>query len=183
MSHRHVFSLTDAEPVLRRTPAVLQAMLSGLSEGWTRAKEGEPCWTPHDVVGHLIHCEREDWAPRARIILHEPERVFTPFDRFAQFEAGHRESLEERLQTFAALRDGNLEWLLENVADADLERHGTHPDLGPVTMRELLSTWVIHDLSHIRQIARSMASRYRDEAGPWAHPNYLSIVAEIDQRR
>ena len=164
------FDLADGIAVLERTPRVLRELLAGLPEGWIGATEGPDTWSPFDVVGHLIHGERTDWIPRLEIILTEGEALtFTPFDRFAQFEASRGKTLEELLETFAVLRAGSLARLASfGLTSADLKRRGRHPELGPVTVEQLLATWVAHDLSHLGQIARVMGKAYTDAVGPWA---------------
>jgi hypothetical protein len=163
------FSFEEAIPVLRRTPAVLRAMLWDLPEAWVGANEGPDSWSPFDIVGHLIHGERTDWIPRLEIILGQGERQpFTPFDRFAQFEASRGKSLHQLLDAFSDLRAANLVRLdSHHLTRKDLDRRGTHPELGPVTLGELLATWVAHDLSHVAQIARVMGKQYTSEVGPW----------------
>jgi hypothetical protein len=172
------FALEEALPVLSRTPAVLRSLLADLPESWSRATEGPDTWSPFDIVGHLIHGERTDWIPRTEILLtHGETRPFTPFDRFAQFEASRGKTLHELLDTFAELRAANLMRLESlGLSAEDLDRRGRHPELGPVTLAELLATWVAHDLSHIAQIARVMGRQYTDDVGPWrAYLPMLSI--------
>jgi uncharacterized damage-inducible protein DinB len=167
------FDLEAALEILERTPAVLRALLAGLSDEWAKRNEGGRSWSPHDVVGHLVHGEKTDWIARARIILERGEaQEFEPFDRFAQLE--EETSLEERLEEFAALRAANLAEL-KRLDLSDLDRTGRHPELGVVTLRQLLATWVVHDLSHLGQAARTMARQYRDEVGPWEE--YLPMLA------
>jgi hypothetical protein len=163
------FALEEALPILRHTPAVLRALLWDLPQSWTGGTEGPDTWSPFDIVGHLIHGERTDWIPRTEILLaHGEGRAFTPFDRFAQFEASRGKSLHELLDTFAELRAANLVRLESlDLNTEDLQRRGLHPELGPVTLEELLATWVAHDLSHIAQIARVMGRQYTDAVGPW----------------
>jgi hypothetical protein len=172
------FDLTEAMPVLERTPRVLRDLLTGLPDGWGRATEGPDTWSPFDVVGHLIHGERTDWVARMEIILHDGEdRTFTPFDRFAQFEASSGKTLDELLDTFAWLRAANLARLqVHELTEADLNRRGRHPELGPVTLRQLLATWVAHDLSHIGQIVRVMGRSYAEAVGPWRA--YLPMLGD-----
>lgn len=170
------FTLEATREILSRTPATLDALLRGLPDGWSRCDEGAGTWSPFDVVGHLIHGERTDWIPRAKIILEQgPARPFEPFDRFAQLEANRGKTLEELLDLFAELRAANLRELdaLELTPER-LSREGTHPELGTVTLGQLLATWAVHDLNHLAQIARVMAGRYRSEVGPWGA--YLRIL-------
>jgi hypothetical protein len=166
---RRAFALDEALLLLARTPATLDAMLRGLPAGWSEANEGGDSWSAFDVVGHLIHGERTDWMPRARLILeHGDARPFDTFDRFAQFRASAARTLPERLDEFARLRRANLADLQAfGLRAADLQRPGRHPQLGAVTLGQLLATWVAHDLDHVCQIARVLANQYADAVGPW----------------
>jgi hypothetical protein len=172
------FELPHAEEILERTPAVLRALLGGLPAEWTMAKEPPDGWSPFDVVGHLIHGEETDWIPRARIILTDGERrTFEPFDRFAQFEKSKGKAMAELLDEFAAARRTSLDALRAmNLGPRDLERTGRHPELGVVTLAQLLATWAVSDLAHTRQIARAMAKQWADEIGPWRA--YMRVVSE-----
>lgn len=172
------FSFNDARPILRRTPAVLRALLWDLPESWAGGTEGPGTWSPFDIVGHLIHGERTDWIPRTEILLaHGETRPFTPFDRLAQFEASRGKTLYELLDTFAELRAANLVRLESfDLTPEDFGRRGRHPELGACTLGELLATWVAHDLSHIAQIARVMGRQYAAEVGPWRA--YLPMLGE-----
>ena len=171
------FDLDDATAVLARTPAVMRGLVSGLPAPWIESNEGAGTWSPYDVIGHLIHGERTDWIPRARIILeHGPARPFDPFVRDAMF-ATRREPLETLLDTFETLRAQNLEMLRGwRLTPADLAKPGTHPALGAVTLGQLLATWTVHDLDHITQVARVMAKQYTTEVGPWIQ--YLSVLTD-----
>ncbi len=162
--------------ILGRTPAVLDALLRGLPEGWTEATEGEGTWSPYAVMGHLIHGEVADWMPRLEMILeHGPSRTFAPFDREAQFAESEKKPLGGLLDEFRALRGDGLRRLAAlDLQPEQLALTGTHPAFGAVTVRQLLATWTAHDLSHVVQISRVMAKRYRGEVGPWAA--YLSVM-------
>jgi hypothetical protein len=174
---RRRFAIAETVTLLARTPAALDALLRGLPDGWTGATEGGDSWSPFDVVGHLIHGERTDWVPRARIIVQQGEaRPFDPFDRFAQFAASDGRTLASLLDEFAALREESLRQLSAlRLTAADLDRLGRHPELGTVTLRQLLATWVAHDLDHVAQITRVLAKQYSDEVGPWRA--YLRIIS------
>lgn len=168
--------LGEAIQILERTPAVLDRLLRGTNPAWHRADEGPETWSAFDVVGHLIHGEETDWIPRARIILeHGEERSFEPFDRFAQLTRFADGTLGGLLDRFGELRQSNLEilgsWRLTNE---QLALRGRHPELGAVTLGQLLATWAVHDLNHLGQISRVMAGRYAEEVGAWRA--YLSIL-------
>lgn len=155
--------------ILSQTPDTLTSLLQGLSDPWVRSNEGDETWSPVDVLGHLIHGEETDWIPRAEIILQQgTDRPFEPFDRLAQFERFKNHSPDELLALFRTRRKENLNTLTGmDLTPEKLELRGVHPELGEVTLRQLLATWTVHDLSHINQITRVMAKQYREEVGPW----------------
>ena len=170
------FDLTEGIAVLERTPLAFHALLAGLPDAWISANEGPDTFSPFDNVGHLNHGERTDWIPRARIILAQgADRRFTPYDRFAQVRESSGKSIVELLNEFARLRADNVATLYSwNLSGRELALEGEHPDLGTCTLRQLLATWVAHDLGHLAQTSRVMAKRYRDAVGPWRA--YLPIL-------
>ncbi len=170
------FQLDAATAVLERTPATLRAMLAGLPSSWIDGTEGPDTWSPYVILGHLIHGERTDWIPRAGIILAQgDDRRFPPFDRLAQFRESAGKSLANLLDEFAHVRADSLSTLASwHLTEEQLALTGEHPEFGAVTLRQLLATWVAHDLGHIAQIARVMAKQYRDAVGPWRA--YLPIM-------
>jgi hypothetical protein len=174
---RRRVEMDEAVAILSRTPATLDALLRGLPDGWIRAHEGGSTWSPYDVVGHLIHGERTDWIPRVKIILeHGDRRAFDTFNRLAQFTESEGRTLASLIDEFATLRRENLRALESlQLTAADLDRPGRHPELGPVTLRNLLATWVAHDLDHVMQIARVLARQYTDDVGPWRA--YLRVIS------
>lgn len=163
------FDVNQSCDILQRTPAVLRTLLTGLSDEWTANNEGPDTFSPYDVVGHLIHGEKTDWRDRATMILEQgTSKSFVPFDRFAQYEESKGKSLAALLDEFESLREQNIVWFRNlQLSEEDLGKKGRHPVLGQVTLRQLLSTWVVHDLTHIAQITRVMAKQYKEEIGPW----------------
>jgi DinB superfamily len=162
--------------ILRQTPLTVGALLDGLPEDLLGANEGPDTFSPRDVVGHLVFGEETDWVPRIRIILeHGPRRPFTPFDRTGFRAAYAGVGTAELLDRFASLRGSNLAFVRDfHLTPEKLALPGTHPELGAVTLGQLLSTWAVHDLGHVTQISRVLAKQYRDEVGPWRA--YLSIL-------
>lgn len=163
------FNLALSIEVLRRTPQTLRELLGELSEPWVGGNEGPETFSPFDVVGHLIDGEETDWMPRARIILGGgPDQRFEPYDRFRHRARNVGRTLSSLLDEFAQLRSVNLDTLQSwNLTEASLDLMGVHPTFGPVTLRQLLAAWVVHDLGHVAQIARVMAKQYKDAVGPW----------------
>ena len=170
------FQLSKAIEILSQTPKTVKSLLGNLSDEWIFASDDENSWSPFDVIGHYIHGEETDWIPRAEIILAQGENLtFEPFDRFAQLEKSKGKPLNDLLETFTDLRQKNLEILKSwNLTDAQLKLKGIHPELGEVTLEQLLATWVVHDLTHIRQIVTVIAKQYAENVGAWKE--YLSIL-------
>jgi hypothetical protein len=170
------FKLDQSIEVLASTPSILDALLRGKSPGWLNCRKSPDAFSPIDVVGHLMLADETDWLPRVRMILaghtHTP---FEPFDRFDFQRLIAGKSIESLLNDFATLRNQSLQTLTSlQITEEQLALPGTHPEFGPVTLRELLATWVVHDLNHIQQIVRTMSNEYREAVGPW-HA-YLSIL-------
>jgi hypothetical protein len=168
------FDLQKSIEVLERTPETISTMLGGLSEEWLTGNEGPNTWSPSDVVAHLIHCEESDWIPRMDIILSDGDKKFKPFD-----QSGHeyfaKRSIRELLTQFGGMRERSIEYLVsKNLNDQQLRMKGIHPKFGEVTLSQLLSTWTVHDLNHIAQIARVMGKQYKSQVGPWIE--YLRIL-------
>lgn len=170
------YSFETAYEILERTPLVLSSLLRGLDENWVMNNEGADTFSPFDVVGHLLHGEKTDWTVRIRRILEQGNAMpFEPYDRFAQFEESKGKNLMQLLDEFEQLRNKNLTWLKSlELNETDLDKKGMHPSLGEVTLRNLMATWVVHDLTHIAQITRVMAKQYKEEMGPW--PEFFRIL-------
>lgn len=169
-------TIPNAIEILERTPQVLDSMLRNLSDDWNRCNEGENTWSAYDIVGHLIHGDKTDWIQRLEIILaNSSEKNFQPFDRFAQFEESKGKTMNDLLDEFSRVRKMNTSRLIsKNITASDFNKTGIHPSFGEVTLSQLLSTWVAHDLGHIAQINRVMARQYTNEVGPWKV--YLRIL-------
>ena len=175
------YTVEQAIEILERTPAVLTALLTalleGLSDDWIINNEGPETFSPYDVVGHLIHGEKTDWTARAKMILEFGNtKTFERWNRVAMYEESKDKSLQQLLNEFAAIRKENIIWFTSlQLTEIDLDKKGMHPVLGDVTLRHLLSTWVVHDLTHIAQITRVMAKQYKEEMGPW--PDFFRILS------
>jgi uncharacterized damage-inducible protein DinB len=158
--------------LLERGPAVFDALLRGLPDAVVRANEGDGSWTVYEVVGHLVHCERTNWMVRARELMeHGEEHTFAPFVRAVE-PVG---TLGELLDQFAEARAENLRALdgMELGPEA-FARRAQHPAFGAVTLGQLLATWATHDLTHLHQVSRILASRRREDVGPWSA--YLGVL-------
>jgi uncharacterized damage-inducible protein DinB len=171
------FEINRSIEILERTPFVLASLLENISDEWSKQNEGADTWSPYDILGHLIHGETTDWIQRMDIILSEEgDKKFKPFDRFAQFNESKGKSLQQLIDEFKMIRQTNILVLKgKKLDEKDLQKTGIHPNFGNVTLENLLSTWVVHDLSHTAQMTRVMAKQYKNEVGPWKE--YLPILS------
>lgn len=172
------FTMEEAIEILERTPQTLEALLTGLSLEWIHSNEGDGTWNATEVIGHLIEGEKNDWITRIKIILNDGEKTtFPKFDMHAHLQESSQKPIEQKLNEFKELRTQKISALRELVdPEVHLKLSGVHPALGVVKLSELLATWVVHDLTHIAQIVRVMAERYRDDVGPWIQ--YLGILKQ-----
>ena len=156
------YNLEEAIQFLERTPLLLSLQLKDLPIKWTNSNEGPETWSAFDVLGHLIHGENTDWVARIEIILSDSEKkTFEPFDRFAQMQESVGKTMNQLLEEFIVSRRKNLAYLRsKNITENDLGKVGIHPKFGSVTLRNLLATWVAHDLNHLSQINRVLANQY-----------------------
>lgn len=170
------FKLNQSIEILETTPFVIESYLSKLSNDWLKNNEGKDTWSPYDILGHLIFGEKTDWMARVKIIIsNQNNKLFEPFDRFAQLKEDQDKSITIMIKEFKTLRKKNVDELLSlNITNKDLDRVGIHPEFGKVSLQQLLATWAVHDLGHIAQISRVMAKQYSKEVGPWAE--YLSVL-------
>ncbi len=163
------FSIEKSIEILERTPNVINSLLTGLSDEWIVGNEGENTWNLYDIVGHLVHAEKINWIPRMDLILSDStNKAFFSFDRFAQFENSKGKTLSQLISEFKTIREENIEILeSKKLTDANLLKTAIHPQLGEVTLKQLLATWTAHDMTHLAQIARVIAKQYKEEVGPW----------------
>ncbi|HEY1040177.1 MAG TPA: DinB family protein [Bacteroidia bacterium] len=170
------FSIEHSIQILERTPQSLRSLLYKLDENWTQNNEGGETWSPYDVIGHLVHCDEENWIPRIEVVLSDSAvRKFEPLNRFAQFEKSKGKNINELLDHFVGIRHSSMAKLkILNITNEQLSKTAIHPEFGSVSLSQLISAWVVHDLDHISQITRVMAKQYKAEVGPWIQ--YMRIL-------
>jgi hypothetical protein len=55
-----------------------------------------------------------------------------------------------------------------------LRMTGEHPELGTVTLEQLLACWATHDMAHVAQISRLLTRAFGRHVGPWKR--YFSLL-------
>lgn len=172
------FNLNKSIEILERTPATYVALFGNSNHHLDKINAGIGTWNGYNIIGHLIHGEKTDWIPRAEIILgNNKNKTFEPYDRFAQEKLYSSQTTEELLTEFTTLRNQNIKKLVSwNLSESDLDKEGIHPDLGTVTLRQLIATWTIHDMAHLNQISRAIVKHYTADVGPWK--KYTKLLNE-----
>ena len=170
------FSINASIEILERTPKTLHSLLHNLNDNWTLKNEGGDTWSPYDVIGHLIHCDECNWIPLIEVALSDSVvRNFEPLNRFVQPEKSKGKTLDQLLHDFVQIRASSITALHSlKITNEQLSKTAIHPELGSVTLSQLISTWVVHDLNHTSQIVRVMAKQYKDEVGPWIQ--YMRVL-------
>ena len=168
-------NLTSTLALLAATPPSLDALLRHLPEALTHVSEGPGTWTVAQVLAHLIHGERTDWLPRVQILLRAGEsETFPTFQREAHLGDSRPAARSADRVRRSTLRQPRPSCRPLHLTPEDLERRGRHPAFGTVTLSQLLATWPAHDLTHLHQISRILASQYREAVGPWSR--YLGVL-------
>jgi hypothetical protein len=169
------FTLTKSLAILERTPDVLQSLMTGLSNEWTSVNEGPETWSVHDIIGHFVYIEKANWMTRAQIILFDSSKQFPLLNPLGHLEECKNKNIDELLIEFKILRQTSVKDLQSfSLNESDFAKTADHPALGTVSLSQLLSAWVVHDLSHLAQISRVMSKQYKDAVGPFSE--YLRLL-------
>lgn len=154
--------------LLRATPAILTSLIMALRTFWQTA-DGPGRWTIHQVAAHLLHTEVESWMPRIRHIHEQTAAVLPRVEAHLHLTRYDEIAMEVLLSRFTDQRRDNLRQLEAIDLDGDgLARTGEHQDRGRVELRQLISTWCMHDLDHVDQIIRIVGAGYASRVGPMA---------------
>jgi hypothetical protein len=180
LDHAMTFELDQARDALSRTPSVLRTLTGGLPADWLAATPATGEWSAHQVACHLAYVEETDWMVRARMIREVgPSEAFPPIDHGDQTDRYAGLGTDAVVERFGTLRDQNLAELdAMGIGANDLALRGLHPTLGPVTMRQLLATWVVHDHNHVAQLQGALSAHYVAEVGPWR--SFLGILDRVE---
>ena len=170
------FSLEKILEVLKNTPSVISALLYSLDDSWIMAREEQHSWTVKEVVAHLIVCEETNWIPRVKIILSDDSEKFLPsINMDIHLEMAQKNKLEDLINTLKNLRSNSIDTLKSfNLQEKHFDKIAIHPKIGQITLKQLLSTWVTHDFTHLSQITRIMAKQNKENVGGFE--TFLNIL-------
>lgn len=171
------FELNKSIELLQRSPQTYKSLFYGMNSNWGYLNEGKDTWSAFDIIGHLIHGEITDWIPRAKIILSKQlkDKTFEPFDMLAHKQICQSKTMENLLEEFEKLRNNNIKELKSwNLSEEELNMTGIHPEQGEVSLKQLISTWAIHDYGHLNQISRVIVKHHTEDVGPFK--NFYTLL-------
>lgn len=152
---------------LRTTGAAIRILASDLDYAAARWKPSPEKWSVLEVVNHLADEEAEDFRARLDVILNHANAQFAAIDpqHWVVHRAYAERDLTESLDRFDLERVRSLNWL--GTIDARLlDNEREHPNMGTMSGRQMLASWIAHDLLHVRQITRLRYQRLADRVGP-----------------
>lgn len=154
-----------SQSVLRTTPARWTALAESIEPELLRRAPAPGEWSAVECLHHLVEAEQEVFPVRVERFLQGKDfEAFNPGAQDAQAKAAlHAAQLAEEFET---RRAASLQ-LLSSLGHTDLDRTALHPELGRVTLRELIQEWAGHDLMHTVQAERALMQPFIDGCGPW----------------
>lgn len=154
---------------LESTPEILRLMLAGVTEAQTQWKPEPDRFSVAELLEHLSHVEGHYFREAAERIATEDLPEIAPYDQNAYYSSGvySNRGAEDSFDHWEEQREDNIAYL-NGLKLPTAERVGKHPELGDVTLANILNEWALHDLGHIRQLAELVrAIRYYPELGPF----------------
>ena len=139
---------------IRRFPAELTALVENLTEAQLSAKTIEGEWTVQQIVHHLPDSHMNS-VTRLKLILTEDKPTIQPYDQelWAELYDVWHTPIEASLLILRGLHE---RWcnLFESVDEEQWTREGFHPEIGDITVTDLLQIYSDHCDEHIDQINR-----------------------------
>ncbi len=146
-------TLADIERMLTATPAMVWAELQGMPDALRRWRPAPGEWCALEVLGHLAETDMRAFLNRVILIREAPGSVFERWDPDAVAAArhDHEKDAQSLLDEFARVRALGVS-VIRELQPRDLALAGVHPDVGDVTVANLLAEWVAHDRAHLAQV-------------------------------
>lgn len=149
----------DMMAKIQRLPADLEVAVQGLNEKQLDTSYREGGWTVRQVVHHLADSHLNGFV-RMKLILTEERPTLKPFDQntWAQTVDVTQTPI---LSSLAILKGLHARWsaLLEGLPEASFQRTAFHPEIGEVTLDDLVAIHARHGDNHLAQITGLRAER------------------------
>jgi DinB superfamily len=158
--------VTEARHELARFPALLDAVVAGLTPTRWRARPAPDEWAAVEIVCHLRDEEAEDFGARIRLLLDGGTR-FAAIDPqgWPTARRYHGADPSDALAEFHQRRAESLAMLAGATAER-LAASGESPSGLRLSGLDLLCAWVTHDGLHLRQLAGTLTREWADRWAP-----------------
>ncbi|GCE14896.1 DinB family protein [Tengunoibacter tsumagoiensis] len=157
-------SLTHIQAILSTTPERWQQLVRSLPLDLLSRQPATGEWSALQCLHHLLEAERFLYPVRVQAFLAGED--FVAFDPEQPHSDLASQTPEELVTAFVAYRQDSLD-MLQHLQNDDLKRSVQHPQLGTVTLVEMLHTWAAHDLMHTVQAERALMQPFMLDCGPW----------------
>ncbi len=140
------------------TASTLSRLIKGVSASKLRRRPAPEQWSVAEILAHLADSEVvSSW--RMRAILGASGTPIEAYDQNAWAAAGHYETRDPRqcIEQFRVMRNANLS-LFNSLTPEQWSHYGMHAERGKETIEHLVKLIAGHDLNHIQQIERILAS-------------------------
>ncbi len=127
-------------------------LTAGMDERQARWRPEDERWSVLEVINHLVDEDVEDFRCHLDHVLHTPDQPWPEFDPqgwVVNRKYNHR-VLEDSLSRFREVRTQSIIWL-QGLASPDWDTAVRMP-WGLLTAGDVLSSWLAHDLLHLRQL-------------------------------
>lgn len=140
------------------TAGKLARLIKGVSVSRLRKRPAPGKWSVAEILAHLADTELVGGF-RIRMILGAPGTAITAFDQDAWVTSGHYDKRDARksFEQFCVLREGNLA-LLKTLTAEQWQHYGIHSERGKETVEHIVRMFAGHDLNHLQQVERILAS-------------------------
>ena len=141
------------EATSRRLSEIVSKLSTGSNLEW-RPAPGK--WNAREILCHLADCEIV-FAFRLRQTLAEDHHRIQPFDQEKWAGTYGGRDIRIALDVFSSVREWNVA-LVRSASPAQLTKKVTHPERGDETFQTIVETMAGHDLNHLGQLEKIMAS-------------------------
>lgn len=152
---------TDQNPVKVQAAAAkkLERLVKGVPASKLKKRPAPGKWSVAEIAAHMADVEIAV-GYRVRMILGAPGTPIQAFNQDDWVTSGHYEKRDTRkcLEQFRVLREANLT-LYKSLTPEQWKHHGMHAERGEESVELIVRMIAGHDLNHIQQIERILASK------------------------
>src|SRR5215213_7747734 len=128
----------------------LRRSIAGLTRDELLARPGPGAWSIHELVIHVVDSDFVGMDRMKRVIAeNNPPLIGFDENLWIEHHAPHEQSLDDALALFEAGRR-QMTRILRQLPDTAFTRTGQHSERGPLTLENLVQTFVTHVDHHLK---------------------------------